>query len=144
MLIFIRLLPESITHTDLRRFADKAIQSTWLNLFHPPIQINSIEIRKITNTQTHSAEYHGVIDIEPAKMAAKAIRKLHRTPLKRKEVEVRKFFQRSTLRDRRRQTQSQVAPTIEERRRQDRRRPGLVTEQVSVSGRLGTPYSIAS
>ena len=142
MLIFIRLLPESVTQSELRKFVGRVVQSPWQNLLYPATRIESIEIRKITSTLQQSVEYHGIIDIEPAKLALKVIRKLHRTPLKGKEVEVRKYYQRSALRDRR--TTQQSVPPGSERRRQDRRRVGLMRERVMVSGRLAKTYSIAS
>jgi len=101
MLIFIRLLPESVTQGELRRFVEKAIHSPWRNLFLARSKIRMAEIRKLVNRATGSVEYHGLVDIEPAKGAVTAIRKLHLTPLKGKTVEVRKYYKRSPLRDRR-------------------------------------------
>ena len=142
MLVFIRLLPESVTKNDLRKFIGKAIDSPWQSLFPPSNRIRSTEMRKLSNGQSHSVEYHGIVDIEPAKGAVKAIRKLHRTPLKGKEVEVRKYYQRSSLRDRRNK-QQEVSPT-DERRRHDRRRASLLVESVWISGPLETTYSQVS
>ncbi|MGD8930934.1 MAG: hypothetical protein PVI52_00090 [Chromatiales bacterium] len=92
------------------------------------------EIRKLVNRATGSVEYHGVVDIEPAKGAVRAIRKLNLTPLKGKTVEVRKYYKRSPLRDRR-EGGSQEA-TSANRRKRDRRRPNLAEESVTISGPL--------
>ena len=132
MLVFIRLLPEAVTQSDLRKFVGRAIRSSWLHWFLPQARIHSTEIRRFTNNQTRSVEYHAVVDIEPAKAAMAAIRKLNRTPLKGKEVEVRKFYRRSQLRDRR--AEPRTASAQEERRRHDRRRQSLREERVSISG----------
>jgi hypothetical protein len=91
------------------------------------------EIRKLVNRATGSVEYHGLVDIEPAKGAVTAIRKLHLTPLKGKTVEVRKYYKRSPLRDRRERGDEGVA---ENRRKRDRRRPNLMAESVTISGPL--------
>lgn len=133
MLVFIRLLPESVTQSDLRKFVGRTIRSSWLHWLLPQARIHSTEIRKFTNEQTRSIEYHAVVDIEPAKAAMAAIRKLNHTPLKGKEVEVRKYFHRSPLRDRREALQTEDAQT-DERRRRDRRRESLRVERVSISG----------
>lgn len=137
MLIFIRLLPESVTQNDLRKFVDKAMRPHWSNLFFPSSRIRSTEIRKFTNSQNHSVEYHGIVDIEPAKAAVRVIRKLNRTPLKGKEVEVRKYYQRSALRDRR--DEKAQAFASDERRRRDRRREAMAMERVAISGQLLAP-----
>lgn len=142
MLVFIRLLPESVTQNDLRKFVGKAIRSPWQSLFFPSSRICSTEIRKLSNIMNHSVEYHGLVDIEPAKAAVKVIRKLNRTPLKGKEVEVRKYYQRSVLRDRR--GEKAAGPYSDDRRRQDRRREAMLAERVSMSGPLETSYSQAS
>jgi hypothetical protein len=143
VLIFIRLLPESVTQSELRKFVGRVVHSPWHSLLYPATRIQSIEITKITSTLQQSVEYHGIIDIEPAKLALKVIRKLHRAPLKGKQVEVRKYYQRSALRDRRKNQQT-APPSGSDRRRQDRRRVGLMRERVTISGRLAKTYSIAS
>jgi hypothetical protein len=134
MLIFIRLLPESVTQGELRRFVEKAIHSPWSGLFFARCKIRMAEIRKLVNRATGSVEYHGVVDVEPAKGAAKAIRKLNLTPLKGKAVEVRKYYKRSPLRDRREGGSLEAASA--NRRQRDRRRPNLVAESVTISGPL--------
>ena len=139
MLVFIRLLPESVTQTELRKFVDRVLRPHWSNLFFPSSRIRSTEIRKFSNSTKHSVEYHGIVDIEPAKAAVRAIRKLNRTLLKGKEVEVRKYYQRSVLRDRRTGKAEDVP--ADERRRQDRRREAMRTERVLISGRLAPGYS---
>jgi hypothetical protein len=134
MLIFIRLLPESVTQGELRRFVEKAIRSPWRRLPFSRNKIQMAEIRKLVNRATGSVEYHGLVDVEPAKGAVKAIRKLNLTPLKGKTVEVRKYYKRSPLRDRR--EGGAAEGTSANRPRRDRRRPNLVAESVTISGPL--------
>jgi RNA recognition motif-containing protein len=133
MRIFIRLLPESVTQSDLRRFVEKAIHSPWQPLLLRRSKIHSTEIRMLVNRATGSVEYHGLVDVEPAKRAAVAIRKLNQTPLKGKAVEVRKYYERSALRDRR---GGDMAAASSNRRKRDRRRENLVAESVNISGPL--------
>jgi hypothetical protein len=134
MLIFIRLLPESVTQGELRRFVEKAIHSPWCSLFFTRSKVHGAEIRKLVNRATGSVEYHGVVDVEPAKKAVVAIRRLNRTPLRGKAVEVRKYYQRSPLRDRR--GGGRAGDASDNRRKRDRRRPNLMAESVTISGPL--------
>lgn len=133
VLVFIRLLPEAVTQSDLRKFVRNAIRPSWLNPFAPQSRIHSTEIRKLSNHATLSVEYHGVVEIESAKAAVAAINKLNRTSLKGKEVEVRKYFQRSPQRDRR-EGVTESSPV--NRRKQDRRREAMTAERVVRSGPL--------
>ncbi|MEN8166753.1 MAG: hypothetical protein ABFR65_04645 [Pseudomonadota bacterium] len=139
MLIFIRLLPESVSQSNLREFVDQALSPPWWRLFSLQSSIHSTEIRKLTNGETYSIEYHGIVGIEPAMGAATAVRRLHRTLLKGKRVEVRKYYQRSPLRDRR--VGRRRVSLLDECRKQDRRRKVMLTEWVSISGpfRAGHP-----
>jgi len=134
MLIFVRLLPEAVTQGELRRFVERAIHSPWRSLFFSRSKIRMAEIRKLVNRATGSVEYHGLVDIEPARGAVTAIRRLNLTPLKGKTVEVRKYYKRSALRDRR--ERSAPEEVSENRRKRDRRRPNLVAESVTISGPL--------
>lgn len=132
MLIFIRLLPELVSQSNLRQFVDKALCPPWWRLLSPQSSIHSTEIRKLTNGETYSIEYHGIVDIEPAMGAVATIRKLHRALLKGKRVDVRKYYQRSPLRDRRKERQR--VSLFDDCRKQDRRRKVMLTEWVTISG----------
>ena len=133
MLVFIRLLPMSVTQHDLRKFLGKALRPSWRNLFFTRGTVRSTEIRKFSNHANDSVEYHGIVEIEPAKGAVRAIRKLNRTRLKDREVEVRKYYQRSALRDRRSGEMDYIG---EDRRKRDRRRWDMESEHVPISRRL--------
>jgi len=136
MLVFIRLLPETVTQNDLRRFISQALKPSWLTLLAPQGRIKSTEIRKTTYGQPLSVEYHGIVDIEPAKAAMAVIHKLNRTALKGRDVEVRKYYHRSPLRDRRIALRGMTDAPAGERRHQDRRRSHMITERVHTAGPL--------
>ena len=136
MLIFFRLIPDSITEKDLRRFVRNALCSPWRRLFRRWGNIRSIRIIKITNQETFSIEYHGLVDVEPARLAESAINKLDRTELGGRPVQVRKFHKRSVYRDRRRQDPGMEGLAIHNRRRKDRRRTSLSTERMQIAGAL--------
>jgi hypothetical protein len=135
--IFVRLLPEAVSQSDLRHFVSEGLHPNWFG-FSANGQILAMEIRKLTNRETFSTEYHGIVDIEPAKAAMHAIQKLNRHSLRGKDVEVRKFYQRSALRDRRQHQEGEGIS--EERRKKDRRRDNMLEERVHRSGALGIGY----
>jgi len=136
MLIFIRLIPDSVTDKDLRRFVRHVLCSPWRRLFRRWGDIRTLRIIKITNQETFSIEYHGLVDVEPAQVADTAIKKLNRTELGGKPVQVRKFHKRSGYRDRRRQDPGMEGLAIHNRRKRDRRRASLSAEGVYVAGAL--------
>jgi len=136
MLIFFRLIPDSITEKVLRRFVRDALCPPWRRLFRRWGNIRSIRIIEITNQETFSIEYHGLVDVEPARLADAAIKKLNRTELGGRSVQVRKFHKRSGYRDRRIQGPGIEELAIQNRRKRDRRRASLSTERVYVAGAL--------
>jgi len=136
MLIFFRLIPDSVTEKDLRRFVRNALCSPWRRLLRRWGNIRSIRIIKITNQETFSIEYHGLVDVEPARLADAAIKKLDRMELGGRPVQVRKFHKRSGYRDRRRQDPGMEGLAIHNRRIKDRRRATLSTEGVYIAGAL--------
>jgi len=134
MLVFIRMIPESVTTGDLRHFIDKGIVSLRNYIFGRQGAITSILIFRVTNPKTHSIEYHGIVNVEPARSAQAAIRRLNRTHLKKMPVEVRKYFHRSPLRDRRAGQSIREHESFNDLRMRDRRRSRLTVEAVAVSG----------
>ena len=139
MLVFIRLLPDAVTRGDLRQFVIQGCQPSILRPLRRPARINRFEIVKITNLRTKTVEYHGLAEIEPAKAALSVIKRLNRAELKGRKIEVRKFYRRSQLRDRRGQQPPVEHLSIHDRRKLNRRR----ILQVATVGRAG-PLSAAN
>ena len=134
MLVFIRMVPASVNSGDLRGFIYKGMGSFWLRLLSSQGSTARISIIRIVNQNTHSVEFHGLVDIEPAASAQAAIRRLNRTSLYGTLVEVREFFDRSTSRDRRKSQTSMETDSFKDLRKGDRRSQQLAIESVPVSG----------
>jgi len=130
MLVFIRMIPESVTTDDLRHFINKGMGFVWNNIFRRQGTIASTSIFKTTNPKTDSVEYHGMVDIQPATSAQAAIRKLNRTHLKGRPVEIRKYFRRSPLRDRRTGQPYREHESFNDLREKDRRRCGVDSSEL--------------
>ena len=134
MLVFIRMIPMAVTCDDLHRFVYKGLRSFWTRFFGSRGSIVELSIIRIATQNTHLVQYHGLVDIEPATSAQAAIRRLNQTMLNGVPVEVRKYFHRSPLRDRRRSQSGIETSSFKDLRKEDRRRHQLVVEHVPVSG----------
>lgn len=125
MEIFIRRLPNSTTRLDLMQFISTALKPKWYLLQFSPIgTLGHCDICRIDDPKTRQVEYHGIAHIEPPSAALQLIKRLNGEVFKTKKVEVRKFFHRSTKRDRRHTAPEQVSSNSE-KRKQDRRRSGM-------------------
>ena len=134
MLVFIRMIPKSVTCNELSHFVHRGVDSLRTRFLGKQGSVDSVSIKRFTNQETQSVEYHGIVNIEPAASAQAAIRRLNRTTLKGVPVEVRKFYQRSPMRDRRRNQSDMDAASFENLRKGDRRRNLLDIDPVYRSG----------
>ena len=134
MLVFIRMLPESVTVTDLEQFVDKAMQRSWSGLFRNRGSYDKLQILKITDRDTQSIEFHGLLEIEPAEVALSVMKKLNNMRLKGQLLQVRRYFRRSPYLDRRGQMPGREELKFVDRRTGDRRRPHLEIESVDTAG----------
>ena len=125
MWIFLRHIPKgAATRSELEGFVSKSLRPSWIFfLSGSHTIIKRCEILQIVNPATHSTEYHGLVQINPSTAAPPVIRRLNGRKLQGKPIEVRQFFRRSALRDRRR-TLLERKPSLENRRG-DRRRDEL-------------------
>ena len=76
MLVFIRIIPKSVTCDELRHFVRKGVDSLWTRFSGNQGSVDGVSIKKFTNQKTQSVEYHGMANIEPATSAQAAIRML--------------------------------------------------------------------
>ncbi len=134
MRMFIRMIPPSVTSGELSRYIHKGTGGWLSRLFSSQGRVNRTSIIRVTNPSTHSVEYHGLVDYKSATSAQAAIKSLNRTILKGVPVEVRKFYHRSELRDRRTGQSDREHELFNELRKGDRRRSRLAVEPVPVSG----------
>ena len=124
MWIFIRQIPKGTTRKELGKFVSKGLRPSWIFFPLPShVKVKRCEILQISNPETKTTEYHGVVQIDPSSAALLVIERLDGRELQGKLVEVRKYFRRSSYRDRRRILSEQKLQ--QENRRQDRRRERL-------------------
>ena len=128
--VFIRRLPESVTRLDLIHFIASVIKPHWtlFGMRSKPVKFDC-EIMRVTDIDNQTVEYHGIAHFAKPNEAMSVISRLNGTLLKGKKMEVRKYFQRSPLRNRRLRTSSDPLPSsVQEQRRKDRRRSQLLVE----------------
>ena len=140
MLVFIRMLPESVTVDDLAQLVDKAMQRPWSGLFRNRGSYSKLQILQITDQHKKSSEFHGLVEIEPAEAALDAIKRLNSARLKGQQLEVRRYFRRSPYLDRRGQMPGKEELKFMDRRMSDRRRPHLEIKSVDIAG--STPATV--
>lgn len=137
MWVFVRRIDPTTTRKELERFFNKGLKPGWAFFPFPTHgAIKRCEILCITDKDNRSVEYHGLVEIMPAKAAVSAIQRLNGSLLKGKSVEVRKYSRRSSYRDRRDHF-SDLEPASEERRKRDRRRPNLHSRILHASSTQG-------
>lgn len=134
MLVFIRMLPESATLTDLAQLVDRSMQRPWSGLFRNRGNYDKLRILKITDRDKGSTEYHGLLEIEPAEAALAAIRRLNNLRLNGQLLQARRYFRRSPYLDRRGQMPGSEELKFMNRRTGDRRRSHLEIESVDTAG----------
>lgn len=141
--IFIRRLPESVTRLDLIHFISSAIKPHW-TLFGMSLKHGNIDcqIVRVTDIDNQTVEYHGIAHFTKPNEALAVIARLNGEFFKEKRMEVRKYFHRSPLRDRRNQTNASPLPApVVEQRREERRRSRLLIEEFHAGATRVHEYS---
>lgn len=131
--IFIRRLPEAVTRLDLIHFVSDALKPQWSFFTGSLSNSNQVdcEIMRITDSDNQTVEYHGIAHFTQPHKAIGVIARLNGSMLKGKMMEVRKFYHRSYLRDRRIQPSPSPLPSpMTEQRREERRRSQLLIEEI--------------
>jgi RNA recognition motif-containing protein len=119
-------LSDGVTRKELKSIFRHLIKSSWRARWSGQGLIRSCDIVRITDRDTGKVEYHGLVELQPAKLALRAIRELSGTEIGGKPIKIRRYH-RSPLHN-----QHRYVPEGEsaERIRDDRRRPNLMVELV--------------
>ena len=127
MWILITRIEPSTTHDEIYRFAKKGLRGRW-PLISPASRgrAKRCGILRISDRRSKFMECHGLVSIEPIKSAMEAIERLNGISFHGNPVTVRRYFSRSTERDRRNHFDQQSVPEHKDRRRSDRRRSHLM------------------
>lgn len=125
MKIFLRALPVGTWDRDLKAFVQTIIAPPWYMPLRNRATIKSCKILKITDPNLGTVEFHGLLDLQPAKAALDAIDRLNG----QSRLEARKWHVRSKYHyDRRDRYALSADAWIQDRRQDSRRRYKLVIE----------------
>ena len=127
MKIFLRRIKCDANHKELNDFVADAFRPKWYWPFRNNGLLSEHNILRIRDK--NSIEYHGLADIHPERAALRAIIVLNGKRFAGQIVEVRKWYDRSQARDRRKRV-SQIPADLphSDRRCGDRRRKDLNIE----------------
>jgi hypothetical protein len=121
VMLFLRGLPENLTQKELKAFILPAIRKGSGRSIGPKAAVSSCTILRMADPMSGTVEFHGLVEIQPAKVAMHAIVELNGRELKGRKVEVRRYHSRSVLRDRRLEAAAATANTTDDSRRERRR-----------------------
>lgn len=131
MIIFFSHVPENTRHKDLVELIKPAMKSF---LFGEKGTIKKLKIVQLKDPRNKISEYHALVSIEPETVAKRVIKRLNRKKLLGRVIEVRRYYRRNKLNDRRFNFEPdvQIREDISERprRRGDRRRKNLKAVEV--------------
>jgi hypothetical protein len=124
VMLFLRGLPEDLTRKELKSFVQAAVREPRGLGFSLKTAVCNCSIVRITEPASGHSEIHGLVEVQPATAAVRAIEQLNGQELKGARVEVRRYHHRSLLRDRRHEVEGIGA----ENRSGERRRKNLKIE----------------
>jgi len=127
VLLFVRNLPCNVSRRDLRQFIQGELKRAGIRGLPLMSTCTNCSILKITDPATGSQEYHGLVEMQPARIALQAISILNGREIRGTPMEVRRYRHRSAWgqHGNRRYPGPSAIRTIP-----DRRRPSLKIELV--------------
>ena len=93
--LFLRDLPPETSCRDLRAFVRTGLHEVGVQGMPRLGPCSSCQIIRLTDPAAGTVEYHGLIEIRPARIAIQAIRILNGRELKGRPIAVRRYRQRS-------------------------------------------------
>jgi len=125
MMLFIRRIPADLSRRELEALVREALKPKLWWPFGPRGAMTRCEVLAIYDKDRGERERHGLVSIVPQRAAQLVLKRLDRSKMKGKVVEVRPYVKRMYQRDRR--IRGYDGRSMEdEARRDDRRRPNLV------------------
>ena len=101
VMLFVRGLPKDVTRKELKTFIQGTVKEVDNRPFSLKATVCNCSILRITDPDGGTDEYHGLVEVQPAKAAIEAIDILNRRKINGHELEVRRYQPRSLLRDHR-------------------------------------------
>ena len=109
MRLFFRNIPADTSPKELARYIKPSLDNGIFKLFKTPGKIIKIEIFEQIDPDSNVVRRHGLVTIGPEKVAKRAMKRLHRVPLKGRIILVREFNNRSGKNNRRKYSPKNVS-----------------------------------
>ncbi len=133
MIVFLQRIPQEARIEDIIDFIQPVLKG---GMFKKSGQIAKIEIVILKDSVANKMEYHAQVTIEPDAVAGRVIAQLNRKPILGKHIAVREFVYRLWKNDRR--ISPVGVPSVDERRKKDRRRGKKLEVVNKISTRIGS------
>jgi hypothetical protein len=127
-MLFLRRIPEGVTRKELKRFLRSGVAGLGSQPFSLRTAVCDCSILCITDPESGTREFHGLVEVQPAPTAMRAIEALNGEHLRGQPIEVRRYRHRSPPRDDGRAT---ATPANGAAAAPDRRRRNLKIDLVS-------------
>jgi hypothetical protein len=101
VMLFVRGLPEDVSGKELKHFIQTAVRELDSRPFSLKATVCNCNIVCVSDREDDSRNYHGLVEVQPAKAAIDAIGALNGRELRGHKIEVRRYQHRSPLRDQR-------------------------------------------
>lgn len=129
MKIFIHCDGQAIDRGTLTDFVRRGLRGPWYTGFRSQGELVACQILRLMDASGRHVEYHGLVEVRPARVGWELIERLHGRRLQGRAVQLRKWFERAGRgSDRRRLSGLAAFPTARENR-QGRERRRLVRVQ---------------
>jgi len=135
-MLFLRRLPEGVTCKELKQFIQTTVRELDSRPFPLKAAVCNCSIVCISDSESGTREYHGLVEVQPAKAAIDAIALLNGRELRGQKIEVRRYQHRSPLRDQRDEPSGYTGESPE---LYERRRPNLRIDLVTACDPPRTP-----
>ena len=133
MRVLISTVPDGTSQREIHKFVLGAVCSRFHRLLRRRNRITAIDIIELADDQGAVLEYHAIVEFESTDIGLLAIRKLNGTALNGRPVVVKRYYTRSSYRDRRRQRSEVPVLAIHDRRKGGRRRLNLRQRSVNMA-----------
>jgi hypothetical protein len=97
LLLILPFLPESVSRKEIRRFVRDGLAESGYSRLTRLLAVTRSTILSVTDPCSGKREYHGLVEVKPAKAAMDAIEILKGKELRGTKIEVRRFQQRSGI-----------------------------------------------
>jgi len=142
VMLFLRNLPPNVARRDLKTFVVAQLRQAGIRGSFLLNLCANCSILRMTDPDRGTVEYHGLVEVQPARIAMQAIAVLNGKCIGNTPIEVRRYRQRSPWGERRNRIDSQGDGTLVAEPLRERRRPNLKIDLVDATPALEEAHEL--